>query len=112
MNEYVNIFSLKKQFDGIMQALQSDEQFQKEFLNSMGCLVEVKDDLAEDLCFLVECVSGHPNKSDCFTASELQRAKEICLIFDDYSGQEYWEFWQFDQPKYAAVWKNIRRIAS
>ncbi len=112
MNEYVNIFSLKKQFDEIMQALRSDEKFQQEFLNSMGCPVEIKDDLAEDLSFLVECVSGHPDKNLCFTDAELRQACEIDTIFEKYSSNEHWEFWQFGQSKYAAEWARIREMAS
>jgi hypothetical protein len=112
MSDYVKISRLRTQFDGIMNALRSDEDCQRTFLNNMGSAVDIKDDLAEDLHFLVDCIAGHPDKDMCFTEQELQQARKINQIFERYSRTEYREFWQFGQSKYASEWNKIGQIAS
>lgn len=112
MSDHVKISLLRTQFDGIMDALRSDEDYQRKFLNNMGSAVDIKDDLAEDLHFLVDCVAGHPDKDTCFTEQELQQARKINRIFEQHSGKGYVEFWQFGQSKYASEWTRIREIAS
>ena len=93
-----------------MRVLASSEAEQKAFLDSMGFPVPIKDDLAEDYGFLVECIEAN-GKTAKFGSDQLEIIKKIDGFLSRKSGDADPEFWQMGTPSCIAGWDEVRAMA-